>query len=65
MYNKRQTGAENGGKEPLASNQAVGGSNPSGRAQVINDLAHFRKLESSNKNKNFNVLERGKTDVIF
>ena len=32
MYNNRQIGAENGGKEYLASNQVVGGSNPSGRA---------------------------------
>ena len=31
MYNKRQTGAENGEKESLASNQVVGGSNRSGR----------------------------------
>ncbi|SVC40334.1 uncharacterized protein METZ01_LOCUS293188, partial [marine metagenome] len=49
MYNKRQSGAEKRGKEPLASNQVVGGSNLSGRAKVINDLAHFRKLESSHK----------------
>ena len=34
MYNKRQTDAENGGKVPLASNQVVGGSNPSGRAII-------------------------------
>jgi len=65
MYNKRQTGAENGGKVPLASNQVVGGSSPSGRAKFINGLAHFRKLESSNKNKNGNALERENTDVIF
>ena len=32
MYNNRQIGAENRGKEYLASNQVVGGSNPSGRA---------------------------------
>ena len=49
MYNKWQSGAENGGKEPLASNQVVGSSNLSGRAEVINDLAHFRKLELSHK----------------
>ena len=49
MYNKRQTGAENGGKEPLASNQVVGGSSPSGRAIFIKHLAHFRKLELSHK----------------
>ena len=30
--------AENGGKEPLASNQVVGGSSLSGRAKFINDL---------------------------
>ena len=49
MYNYWQIGAENGRKVPLASNQVVGGSNPSGRAKVINDLAHFRKLELSHK----------------
>ena len=49
MYNKRQSSAENEGKEYLASNQVVGGSSPSGRAKVLNDLAHFRKLESSHK----------------
>ena len=65
MYNQRHGCAENGGKEYLASNQVVGGSSPFGRAKFINDLAHFRKFESSNKNKNINVLERGKTDVIF
>ena len=51
--------------EYLASNQVVGGSNLSGRAKVIKHLTRFRKFESSNKNKNINVLERGKTDVIF
>jgi len=35
MYNNRQIGAENGGKVPLASNQVVGGSNPSGFAKLI------------------------------
>ena len=65
MYNYWQIGAENCGKESLASNQVVGGSNPFGRAKFINDLAHFRKFESSNNNKNINVLERGKTNVIF
>ena len=50
MYNKRQTGAENGGKEYLASNREVGGSNPSGRAIFFKDLTHFRKLELSHKN---------------
>ena len=54
MYNKRQTDAENGGKEPLASNQVVGGSNPSGRANLITHLARFRKCESSHKIKNIN-----------
>ena len=49
MYNYWQIGAENGGKEYLASNQVVGGSNPSGRAKFINDLAHFRKLELPHK----------------
>ena len=52
MYDKRQTDAENGGLEPLASNQVVGGSNPSGRAKVINDLTRFRKIELSNKTPN-------------
>ena len=49
MYNYWHGCAENGGKEYLASNQVVGGSNPSGCAKVINDLAHFRKLELSHK----------------
>ena len=51
MYNKRQTDVENGGKEYLPSNQVVGGSSPSGRAKVINDLAHFRKFESSHNSR--------------
>ena len=34
MYNKRQSGAENEGKEYLASNQVVGSSNLSGRAII-------------------------------
>ena len=34
MYNYWQIGAENGRKVPLASNQVVGGSNPSGRAII-------------------------------
>ena len=45
MYNKQHGCAENGDKEYLASNQVVGGSNLSRRAEFINDLAHFRKLE--------------------
>ena len=44
MYNNRRIDAENGGKEYLASNQVVGGSNPSGRAIVFKHLAHFRKI---------------------
>ena len=59
MYNKRQNGAENWRKEYLASNQVVGGSSPSGRAIFINDLAHFRKFESSHKNKNIKVVIGG------
>ena len=59
MYNKRQSGAENCGREPLASNQVVGGSSPSGRAKVINDLTHFRTFESSQKNKNIKVVIGG------
>jgi len=38
MYNYWQIGAENGGKEPLASNQVVGSSSPSGCAIFINNL---------------------------
>ena len=34
MYNYWQIGAENCGKEPLASNQVVGSSNLSGRAII-------------------------------
>ena len=34
MYNYWQIGAENGGKEYLASNQVVGSSNLSGRAII-------------------------------
>ena len=49
MYNYWQIGAENCGKESLASNQVVGGSNPSGCAKFIKHLAHFRKIESSNE----------------
>ena len=49
MYNIWQIRAENGGKEPLASNQVVGSSNLSGRAKFIKHLAHFRKLELSHK----------------
>ena len=40
MYNNWQIGAENGGKEYLASNQVVGGSSPSGRAKFIKHLRH-------------------------
>ena len=56
MYNNRQNGAENRTKESLASNQVVGGSNPSGCAKFIEHLAHFRKFESSNIFLNFKVV---------
>ena len=56
MYNNRQIDAENGGKEYLASNQVVGGSNPSGCTKLINDLTHIRKLASAHKNKNLKVV---------
>ena len=46
IYNKRQTGAENGGKEPLASNQAVGGSNPSGYAMFSMTYNVSEKISS-------------------
>ena len=49
MYNYWQIGAENGVKVPLASNQVVGGSNPSGCAKHATHLTHFRKFESSHK----------------
>ena len=41
MYNNRQIGAENGGKVPLTSNQVVGSSSLSGRANLIKHLGHF------------------------
>ena len=59
MYNYWQIGAENCGKESLASNQVAGGSNPSGRTKLIKHLAHFRKLELSHKNKNIKVVIDG------
>ena len=64
MYNYWQIGAENCGKEPLASNQVVEGSNPSGCAKLINHLAHFRKFESSNKNKNLKVVIGGWKNTV-
>ena len=63
MYNYWQIGAENGRKVPLASNQVVGGSNPSGCAKFINDLAHFRKLASAQSNKNIKVVIDGCPDA--
>ena len=51
MYNYWQIGAENGGKEYLASNQVVGGSNPSGRAIIFNDLGHLTKSRVSEINR--------------
>ena len=56
MYNYWQIAAENGRKVPLASNQVVGSSNLSGRAKVIKDLAHFRKIASAQSNKNIKVV---------
>ena len=56
MYNYWHGCAENGGKEYLASNQVVGGSNPSGCAIFINPLTHIRKLVSAHKNKNLKVV---------
>ena len=44
MYNNWQIGAENGEKEYLASNQVVGGSNPSGRAIKSNTYSHLKKI---------------------
>ena len=45
MYNNQQIGAENGGKVPLASNQAVGGSNPSeSTKKLINGFRRFYNL---------------------
>ena len=64
MYNKRQTDAENCGREPLASNQVVESSNLSGRAKVIKHLTHFRKFESSHKNKNTKVVIDGWGTII-
>ena len=59
MHNKWQSVAANCGKESLASNQVVGGSNPSGCAKFIKHLAHFRKLELPHKNKNIKVVIGG------
>ena len=59
MYNYWQIGAENCGKESLASNQEVGGSNLSGCAKLIKHLAHFRKFELPHKNKNIKVVIGG------
>ena len=53
MCDNWQIGAENGRKVPLASNQVVGGSNPSGCAKFIKHLAHFRKFKSSQKTQKF------------
>ena len=33
--------------------------------RMFNALAHFRKFESSHKNKNGSALDRENTDVIF
>ena len=59
MDNYWQIGPENCGREPLASNQVVESSNLSGRAKVIKHLTHFRKFESSHKNKNTKVVIDG------
>ena len=59
MYNYWKIGAENCGKESLASGQVVGGSNPSGCANLIKHLARFRKIESSHSNLNFKVVIGG------
>ena len=64
MYNYWHGCAENGGKAPLASNQVVGGSNPSGCAKFINDLTHFRKFESSQKNKYIKVVIGGWGTIV-
>ena len=45
MYNYWQIGAENGVKVPLASNQVVGGSNPSGRANHAILTMHSECIE--------------------
>ena len=49
MYNYWRGCAENCGIESLASNQVVGGSNPSGCANLIKHLTHSRKLASAHK----------------
>ena len=64
MYNYWQIGAENCGKESLASNQVVGGSNPFGCANLIKHLRHFRKFESSNKNTNIKVVIDGCRAIV-
>jgi len=56
MYNYSHVCANNWQKEYAASNQVVGGSNPSGCAKLIKHLAHFRKFELSHKNKNIKVV---------
>ena len=64
MYNYWRGCAENGGNKYLASNQAVGGSNPSGCANLIKHLRHFRKFESSNKNTNIKVVIDGCRAIV-
>ena len=64
MCDNWQIGAENGGKVPLASNQVVGGSNPSGCAKFIKHLTHFRTFESSHSNLNFKVVIDGGGTVV-
>ena len=59
IYNKWQSGAENGGKEYLASNQVIGSSNRSGRTIFFNGLTHFGKIESSHKNRQIKVVIGG------
>ena len=70
MYNKRQNGADNGGKEPLASNQVVGGSNPSGRAILskthdTSENCIRPQITNPPTKKNVNALEKENADVIF
>ena len=64
MYNNRHGCRDNWRKEYVASNQVVGSSNLSGRAIFFNHLAYFRKIESSNKNKNIKVVIGGWGTVV-
>ena len=70
MYNNPHGCPENGRKEPLASNQVVGGSNPSGRAILskthdTSENCIRPQITNPPTKKNVNALEKENADVIF